>query len=178
MNIAGSDMFQVVATDNSSYKIPAIFDVRTCSHVDALEAYQPDMVLVSWMDTETLGNEEYTLDIGFHIEETPSVREYVLIGTTETCGITGLTWNHHIRPCEDLAFIELLGTDNVCNLSTVVRYAPEYRGKFGRFSMQEVRELLPYQIGAQHDVALHSTGKYENPEGYHSRTVSFRRIGG
>ncbi|MFZ2190344.1 MAG: hypothetical protein WA057_02585 [Candidatus Magasanikiibacteriota bacterium] len=81
--------YKFVATDSGDWKIKPIFPVEKADYKTALQEHSPDMVLVAWMPPG--------IDWSQDIRQTPSVREYVLMGETENdiCGISHDTWGNH-----------------------------------------------------------------------------------
>ena len=74
--------FVVVATDSQKSGIKQVFPVEQLDFKDALQKFKPEVVVVSWMPD----------DFSSAIRNTASVKEYILIGETESCGDPWQTW--------------------------------------------------------------------------------------
>ncbi|HOY67655.1 MAG TPA: hypothetical protein PLP29_12230 [Candidatus Ozemobacteraceae bacterium] len=76
---------RIVATDNGSWNIETVFPVERLDLAAALKAYDPELVIWSWMP---IGDWTYL------IRRHASVQEYILIGETEDgeCGNAD-AWN-------------------------------------------------------------------------------------
>lgn len=83
-----SGKVSVIATDSGEWNIKTSFPVEKIDHKEALEKYQPKIVIFSWMP---LG-EDCTDDF----RATKSVEEYILIGETAggCCGDEWKTWGN------------------------------------------------------------------------------------
>ena len=77
-------LINVFAIDSGRLEIAPTFPVENMSHKDALDTYQPDVVINSWMPP----NEDLSQDF----RDTPSVQEYILIGEPDLCGKDWETW--------------------------------------------------------------------------------------
>jgi len=79
---------KVIATDSGEWELKTSFPVETIGHKEALQKYQPQIVIFSWMPYE----EDYTKDF----RTTQSVDEYILIGETDggCCGHNWETWGY------------------------------------------------------------------------------------
>lgn len=72
---------QYVPTDDGTWEIEQMFEdekVERLSYEEALQKYNPDMVISSWMP----GGQDWTADF----RKNPSVQEFLLIGDPELCG--------------------------------------------------------------------------------------------
>lgn len=138
---------KIVATDSGAWELKAFFPVEQLNHKEALEKYQPKIVIFSWMPNE----EDYTKD--FRV--TKSVDEYILIGEADggCCGHRFETW----------------GLDQTFGNKQKKRYksplAPYEVDGFERINVDETTAL---QI-SRSDNDLFKKGYH------HSETVSFRR---
>ncbi len=76
---------RIIATDNGSWNIETVFPVERLDLASALQKYDPELVIWSWMP---IGDWTYL------IRQHPSVKEYLLIGEAEggECGNAD-TWN-------------------------------------------------------------------------------------
>lgn len=74
---------QLIAVDSGKWGITAMSHVETLDYRQALQRYQPRIVITSWMPLR----EDWTQAM----RDTPSVQEYILIGETGT-GCSGLPW--------------------------------------------------------------------------------------
>ncbi|MBI5357692.1 hypothetical protein HZB74_02490 [Candidatus Saccharibacteria bacterium] len=81
-----SDDIEVIAVDSGTPETH--HPVEAIDHKEALERYQPDIVIASWMPYL----EDWTQDI----RDTDSVKEYILIGEARSgcCGDPWLTWGN------------------------------------------------------------------------------------
>ncbi|MFA6348415.1 MAG: hypothetical protein WCX30_03215 [Candidatus Paceibacterota bacterium] len=76
---------KVVATDSNEWKIKTVLPVEEINSKEALEKYNPQIVICSWMPY----GEDFTADF----RATKSVQEYILIGERAgCCGDEWLTW--------------------------------------------------------------------------------------
>ncbi len=75
---------KVIATDSGEWDIKKHFPVEALGHVKAMEKYNPDVVVCSWMP---LG-EDFSKDI----RKCDRVKEYILIGDSSCCGDEWETW--------------------------------------------------------------------------------------
>ncbi len=77
---------KIIPTDNNTWNIKTDFNVENIGHQEALEKYDPDIVIFCWMPLE----EDYTEDFRKH----SSVKEYILIGESGggCCGDEWKTW--------------------------------------------------------------------------------------
>jgi hypothetical protein len=76
----------IIATDNGSWGLQERFPVEKISHKEALEKYNPKIVIFSWMP--------YEEDITNDFRSAKNVDEYILIGDSECCGDEWRTWGH------------------------------------------------------------------------------------
>ncbi|MDB5237018.1 MAG: hypothetical protein JWL88_120 [Parcubacteria group bacterium] len=77
---------KVIATDSGEWKLNDSLPVEKLNHIEALEKYEPQIVLFSWMP---LGQ-----DTSKDFRAAQSVQEYILIGDTECCGDNWQTWGY------------------------------------------------------------------------------------
>lgn len=76
---------KIVASDSGDWKIPSVFPVDNISHSEALQKYQPAIVIFSWMP--------WRYDCTADFRAAKSVDEYILIGEASgCCGDEWLTW--------------------------------------------------------------------------------------
>ena len=75
-----------IATDSGDWNIKPIFSVEQININEALNKYNPEVVLFSWMP--------YKIDYTQIIRNCESVNEYILIGESDygCCGNSWLTW--------------------------------------------------------------------------------------
>lgn len=80
------DKVKIVATDSGDWGLKSDFQVEQLGHQEAMEKYQPEVVVFSWMP--------YQEDISKDFRSNESVQEYVLIGETDwgCCGDEWETW--------------------------------------------------------------------------------------
>ena len=76
----GADRVTITATDDNSRQLEQFYAVETCDAAEVMNRFQPDVVLVSWME---LGQ-----DWTSSFRACESVREYVLVGEVDAgaCG--------------------------------------------------------------------------------------------
>ncbi|HAM88187.1 MAG: hypothetical protein US83_C0010G0005 [Candidatus Falkowbacteria bacterium GW2011_GWC2_38_22] len=86
---------KVIATDSGAWTIKNDFLVEQLNHNEAIEKYNPKIVIFSWMP--------YQEDSSKDIRKFKSVQEYILIGETDggCCGDEWETWGQSWRE-EDL----------------------------------------------------------------------------
>jgi hypothetical protein len=79
---------KVVATDSGEWDIKSAFPVEKLGHEEALQKYQPKIVVFSWMP--------HGEDCTDAFRAAESVQEYVLVGETDfgCCGDEWLTWGY------------------------------------------------------------------------------------
>lgn len=79
---------KVLATDSKEWKIKTDFFVEKLKHYEALDKYNPDIVIVSWMPQME--------DSSYLIRQCKNVKEYILIGETRggVCGENWKTWGY------------------------------------------------------------------------------------
>ena len=75
---------KVVATDSGEWGLRTNFPVEQLEHKQALEEYNPDIVICSWMP--------YLKDFTADFRATSSVKEYILVGETDD-GCSGHEWH-------------------------------------------------------------------------------------
>ena len=77
---------KVIATDSGDWNLKNDFPVEQLKHDEAMEKYNPDIVVFSWMP--------YCEDSSKEIRQCPSVKEYILIGESDggCCGDETETW--------------------------------------------------------------------------------------
>lgn len=77
---------KVIATDSGEGALKSDFPVEQLKHDKAMEKYNPDIVICSWMP--------YQVDFTRDIRKFSSVKEYILIGETDEgcCGDRWETW--------------------------------------------------------------------------------------
>ena len=74
----------IIATDDNSWKIPSTFAVSKIDYASALEEYNPQIIITSWMPLYEDWTEAY--------RQHDSVDEYVLIGPAQSCCGSEETW--------------------------------------------------------------------------------------
>lgn len=75
-----------IPTDNGQLALPPAFlnePVEELSYLQALNKYNPEIVICSWMPPE---------DWTYAFRANPKVSEYILIGSSDYCGDDWLTW--------------------------------------------------------------------------------------
>ena len=77
---------KMIATDSGEWSLKTAFPVETIGHKEALQKYQPKIVVFSWMP--------YQEDVTDDFRAAESVDEYLLIGETDSgcCGDEWRTW--------------------------------------------------------------------------------------
>ncbi|MBD3328097.1 hypothetical protein GF340_02210 [Candidatus Peregrinibacteria bacterium] len=77
---------KVIATDSGEWNLKQLFEVEKINHKDALQKYQPDITLFSWMPHK----EDLTKDT----RKCKNLKEYILIGESDggCCGDPYETW--------------------------------------------------------------------------------------
>lgn len=140
---------KVIATDSGEWNIKTSFPVEKVGHKEALEKYQPKIVIFSWMPLR----EDCTDDF----RATKSVEEYVLIGETNggCCGDGWKTWGSPHSYDKN-------GKENKIKKGTVPYIADG-------FKLEEIADISKKQIcrtDVYNDLSIDSS---------HSHTMSFKR---
>lgn len=89
-----SGKYEIIATDSGVWKIKPDFSVEGLEVQDALSKYNPDIVVSSW---ETHSSHDWTE----YYEETPSVKEYILIETPREYKPTRKFTAQHLEEIEE-----------------------------------------------------------------------------
>jgi hypothetical protein len=142
----------IIASDSGEWDLREVFPVRKMNHNQALERYEPTIVICSWMPYQ----EE---DLSSDFRKTESVQEYILIGDQECCGHGDSAWEEHE---DDFVKVETPNKETY------------FKGERDGFIGEYLRDLKSWQIGRT-DILY---GRYENNLGEQrsrSDTVSFRR---
>lgn len=93
-----------------SRKTRPLFPVQKFDTDEALTRYQPAIVISSWMPNK--------IDLTPLFRQTPSVKEYILIGEPELCGTSDSWWpvdDFEEIEHPDLEQLQICRTDNVVN---------------------------------------------------------------
>lgn len=125
---------KVVATDSGTWSIESSFPVESMGHKEALETYQPQIVIFSWMP--------YEEDVTDDFRATASVQEYILIGEDDggCCGDEWRTWGSSADgstpPYEEDGFererLGEIGKHQICRTDTPGRYYHSSTNSFQR----------------------------------------------
>ena len=138
---------KVIATDSGGWNIKTSFPVEKIDHKEALEKYQPKIVIFSWMPLR----EDYTNDF----RATKSIEEYILIGETDCCGDGWKTWgNPH-------------SYDNNGRAKKIKKEVAPYIAD--GFELEDIADVSKKQICR---TDLHTDLSID---GSHSHTMSFKR---
>ena len=151
----GADRVTITATDDNSRQLEQFYAVETCDAAEVMNRFQPDVVLVSWME---LGQ-----DWTSSFRACESVREYVLVGEVDAgaCGHPWNTWGHTFRDCA----------------AKPGDVAPFAAGGFERVELDELSALQLSQFDEpwqKHVPRMGDDGQLQ-PWCSWSHTVSFRR---
>jgi len=96
---------QIFVTDSGEWNLSADFPVEQIDHKQALEKYNPDIVIFSWMPNN--------IDCSKDFRAYPGVKEYILIGESDygSCGDQWETWgntwdyeDHDVTPYQEDGF--------------------------------------------------------------------------
>lgn len=151
--------FRIIASDPGDWEvIPTTFTVEKMGNLQALEKYQPKIVMCSWMPLHK--------DFSADFRSTPSVEEYILIGEAGgACGDEWETWG--------------MGSERGHKGETI----PYEKDGFEIASGPELDELRHFQIGRADKISRiilpvtnFSNGERRLEYGGYSCTKSFRRI--
>ena len=83
MNEKVPDKVRLIASDSGSWEISPSFPVENINHKEALEKYNPKIIICSWMPNH--------VDLTKEFRATKSVNEYILIGMADN-NMSGDAW--------------------------------------------------------------------------------------
>jgi hypothetical protein len=126
----------IAITDSGKDKLETALPVECMDVQEALEKYQPAIVISAWMP--------YKTDWTKYFRDTTSVKEYVLLGETATCGKKGETWCDHDGFkgifLEDINKYQICHLDGLDDQEDGISYPHSTTYSFQRLENEQKRE--------------------------------------